>query len=141
MQDKPRLGKTVEAKLQTKIKMQECRPIHAQFPTRWTLSKHPMKILGYDPGRYNPMVATCHLTKILVESTLMSRNSCNGESGSKSPVSGDLNRMPKVAPWRLAIMAIVAKLAILAEIARGLAISRMWQNIPIGCQKWPLQSR
>ena len=41
---------------------------------------------------------------------------------------GDLNWMPKVAPWRLAILAkmvIVAKLAILVKIARVLAISRM----------------
>ena len=47
---------------------------------------------------------------------LMSRNACNGgngETGEKSPASGDLNWMPKVAPWRLAI---------LAKIARGLAI-------------------
>ena len=60
--------------------------------------------------------------------TLMSRNACNGENGEtgeKSPAAGDLNWMPKVAPWRLAIlekMAILAKLAILAKIARGLAI-------------------
>ena len=50
---------------------------------------------------------------------LMSRNACNGENGEtgeKSPASGDLNWMPKVTPWRLAI------LAILAQIARGLAI-------------------
>ena len=50
------------------------------------------------------------------------RHECNGE---KSPASGDLNWMPEVAPWRLAIlakMAILAKLAILAKIARGLAI-------------------
>ena len=53
------------------------------------------------------------------------RHACNGETGEKSPASGDLNWMPKVAPWRLAIlvkMAILAKLAILAKIARGLAI-------------------
>ena len=52
----------------------------------------------------------------------MSRNACNGENGEtgkKSPASGDLNWMPKVAPWRLAIL---AKMAILAKIARGLAI-------------------
>ena len=39
---------------------------------------------------------------------LMSRNACNGENGEtgkKSPASGDLNWMPKVAPWRLAILA------------------------------------
>ena len=48
------------------------------------------------------------------------RHACNGETGEKSPASGDLNWMPKVAPWRLAIlakMAILAKLAILAKIA------------------------
>ena len=48
--------------------------------------------------------------------SLMSRNACNGENGEtgkKSPAAGDLNWMPKVAPWRLAI---------LAKIARGLAI-------------------
>ena len=50
---------------------------------------------------------------------LMSRNACNGETGEKSPASGHLNWMPKVAPWRLAIL---AKMAILAKIARGLAI-------------------
>ena len=53
------------------------------------------------------------------------RPACNGENGEKSPASGDLNWMPKVAPWRLAIlakMAILAKLAIFAKIARGLAI-------------------
>ena len=46
----------------------------------------------------------------------MSRNACNGENGEtgeKSPAAGDLNWMPKVAPWRLAI---------LAKIARGLVI-------------------
>ena len=49
----------------------------------------------------------------------MSRNACNGENGEtgeKSPAADDLNWMPKVAPWRLAILAILAK------IARGLAI-------------------
>ena len=48
------------------------------------------------------------------------RHTCNGENGEKSPASGDLNWMPKVAPRRLAIlvkMAILAKLAILAKIA------------------------
>ena len=47
------------------------------------------------------------------------RHACNGETGEKSPASGDLNWMPKVAPWRLAIL---AKMAILAKITRGLAI-------------------
>ena len=41
------------------------------------------------------------------------RHACNGETGEKSPAAGDLKWMPKVAPWRLAI---------LAKIARGLAI-------------------
>ena len=51
----------------------------------------------------------------------MSRNACNGENGEtgeKLPAAGDLNWMPKVAPWRLAIlakMAILVKLAILAK--------------------------
>ena len=45
---------------------------------------------------------------------LTSRNAWNGENSEKSPASGDLNWMPKVAPWRLAI---------LARIARGLAIT------------------
>ena len=43
------------------------------------------------------------------------RHACNGENGEtgeKSPASGDLNWMPKVAPWRLAIL---AKMAILAK--------------------------
>ena len=59
---------------------------------------------------------------------LMSRNACNGENGEtgkKSPAAGDLNWMPKEAPWRLAILAkmvILAKLAILAKITRELAI-------------------
>ena len=63
-----------------------------------------------------------------VKMSLMSRNACNGENGEtgeKSPAAGDLNWMPKVTPWRLAIlekMAILAKLAILAKIARGRAI-------------------
>ena len=57
-----------------------------------------------------------------IEKALMSRNACNGENGAtgkKSPAAGDLNWMPKMAPWRLAIL---VKLAILAKIARGLAI-------------------
>ena len=68
----------------------------------------------------------------------MSRNACNGENGEtgeKSPAAGDLNWMPKVAPWRLAIL---AKMVILANRQRA---GDMWQNIQIGCQKWPLQSR
>ena len=47
----------------------------------------------------------------------MSRNACNGENGEtgeKSPAAGDLNWMPKAAPWRPVIL---AKMAILAKIA------------------------
>ena len=40
--------------------------------------------------------------------TLMSRNACNGETGEKSPAASDLNWMPKVAPWSLAILAKMA---------------------------------
>ena len=86
----------------------------------------------------------------------MSRNTCNGENGEKSPASGDLNGMPKVAPWRLAIlaktarglaiiainvpdpwrlailtkMAIVAKLAILAKIARNACYGANGKKLP-----------
>ena len=56
-------------------------------------------------------------TEVFQASALMSRNACNGEngeSGEKSPAAGDLNWTPKVAPWRLTIL---AKMAILAKIA------------------------
>ena len=60
----------------------------------------------------------------------MSRNACdgeNGETGEKSPAAGDLNWMPKVAPWRLAILAktamhAMAKMAKLAKNHQPLAI-------------------
>ena len=45
----------------------------------------------------------------------MSRNACNGENGKngeKSPASDNLSWMPKVAAWRLAIL---AKLALLGK--------------------------
>ena len=46
---------------------------------------------------------------------LMSRNAWKGENSEKSPASGDLNWMSKVAPWRLAILARIARaLAIMA---------------------------
>ena len=61
----------------------------------------------------------------------MSRNACNGENdknGEKSPASDNLSWMPKVAAWRLAIL---AKLALLGKIARGLAIMAiMEKNVP-----------
>ena len=73
----------------------------------------------------------------------MSRNACNGkngETGEKSPASGNLNWMPKVAPWRLAIlakMAILAKLAILAKITRGLAICGKIFKLDVQkCMQW-----
>ena len=56
------------------------------------------------------------------------RHACNGENGEtgeKSPASGDLNWMPKVAPWRLAILAKMAILVILAKIAM-----HVWQKSP-----------
>ena len=74
------------------------------------------------------MLKAAYVTHLLRAFALMSRNACNGENGEtgeKLPAAGDLNWMPKVAPWRLTIlakMAILAKLAILAKIARGLAI-------------------
>ena len=59
-------------------------------------------------------------------------NGENGEIGEKSSASGDLNWMPKVAPWRLAIlakMAILAKLAILAKIPMHAAkMAKMAKN-------------
>ena len=62
---------------------------------------------------------------------LMSRNACNGENGEtgkKSPASGDLNWMPKVAPWRLAI---------LAKITRGLAICGKIFKLDVQkCMQW-----
>ena len=51
-------------------------------------------------------------------------HACNGENGEKSPASGDLNWMPKVAPWRLAIL---AKMAILAKIAMH-AMAKLAKN-------------
>ena len=59
--------------------------------------------------------------------SLMSRNACNGETGEtgeKSSAAGDLNWMPKVAPWR---QAILAKLAILAKIAMH-AMAKLAKN-------------
>ena len=57
----------------------------------------------------------------------MSRNACNGkngETGEKLPAAGDLNWMPKVAPWRLAIL---AKMAILAKIVMH-AMAKLAKN-------------
>ena len=77
----------------------------------------------------------------------------------KLPASGDLNRMPKEAPWRLATLAKLAvlakiarglaimainvptprRLAILAKIAKGLAISRMWQIFKLDAKSGPFK--
>ena len=77
----------------------------------------------------------------------------------KLPASGDLNWMPKEAPWRLAILAklvVLAKIArglaimainvptprrpaILAKIAKGLAISRMWQIFKLDAKSGPFK--
>ena len=51
--------------------------------------------------------------------TYVQKMACNGENGEQSPGSDELKWMPKVAPWRLAI---------LAKIDRGLAI--MAKNVP-----------
>ena len=62
-----------------------------------------------------------------MKSPLMSRNACNGENGEtgeKSPAAADLNWMPKVAPWRLAIL---AKLAIFAKNAMH-AMAKLAKN-------------
>ena len=92
----------------------------------------------------------------------MSRNAYNGVNAQSL---GDLNWMPKEAPWRLAILmklailaknargldimatnvptpwrlAILAKLPILAKIARGLAISRMWQILKLDAKSGPFK--
>ena len=68
--------------------------------------------------------------------SLMSRNAGNGGNGAKSPASGDLNWMPKVAPWSVAIL---AKLAISAKIARGLVVSRMWQIFKLDAKSGPFK--
>ena len=46
------------------------------------------------------------------------RNGENGETGEKSPAAGDLKWMPKVAPWRLAILAKIAMHA-MAKMAKN----------------------
>ena len=60
---------------------------------------------------------------------LISRNACNGDS----------NCMPKVAPWRVAIsaiMAIWAKMAYLAKMANLLRISQSGENGKIFPEGW-----
>ena len=42
----------------------------------------------------------------------------NGENGEKSPASGDLTWMPKVAPWRLAIFEDEYELYFIPRIVR-----------------------
>ena len=58
---------------------------------------------------------------------LMSRNACNGgngETGEKSPAAGDLNWMPKVAPWRLAILACISRHISQSEVALRQSLKR-----------------
>ena len=63
-----------------------------------------------------------------------------GDFGENRQTAGD-NGDKRLGLAILAKMATVAKLVILAKITRELAISRMCQNIQLGRQKWPLQSR
>ena len=73
----------------------------------------------------------------------------DGENGENCHMAGDSNWMPKVAPWRVAILVIMAKMAILAKMAkfgknsekaRELAKSRIWQVLKLDT-KWPLEIR
>ena len=54
----------------------------------------------------------------------------------KSPSSDGLSWMPKVAPWKLAIL---AKLAISTKIARGLVISRIWKIFKLDAKSGPFK--
>ena len=65
--------------------------------------------------------------------SLTSRIACNGENGrngEKSPASDNLSWIPNVAPWRMAI---------LAKIARRLVISRMWQIFKLDAKSGPFK--
>ena len=68
----------------------------------------------------------------------MSTNACNGENGEtgeKSPASGDLNWMPKRGPLEAGDFGEIGDFGKNRQRAGD-----MQQNIQIGCQKWPLQS-
>ena len=67
----------------------------------------------------------------------MSRNACNGGNGEKWPASGDLNWMPKVAPWTLRF----GEIGDFRENRQRAGNIQNVANIQIGCQKWPLQIR
>ena len=85
----------------------------------------------HEPSRFSSRYL---LFSSVSQKSLMSRNAC--ENGEKLPASGDLNWMPIVAPWRLTIS---AKLAFLAKISRGLAISRMWQIFKLDAKSGPFK--
>ena len=78
------------------------------------IARGPVKIAINvpDPWRLAILAKMAIVAKLAILAKI-ARNACNGENGKKLPATGDLNWMPKVAPWRLAI---------LAKIARGLAI-------------------
>ena len=76
----------------------------------------------------------------------MSRNACNGENGKKRQKAGDSNWMPKVAPWRVAILAKMSNLAQMAKNHLAPCLAQTAKNrqrvgniqnaanIQIGCQ-------
>ena len=78
------------------------------------IARGPVKIAinVLDPWRLAILAKMAIVAKLAILAKI-ARNACNGENGKKLPASGDLNWMPKVAPWRLAI---------LAKIPRGLAM-------------------
>ena len=83
--------------------------------TKWVLGG-----FGFKAQREQEWLHRVHLC-----TALMSRNACNGENGEtgeKSSAADNLNWMPKVAPWRLAILAKMAKMAKLAKNHQPLAI-------------------
>ena len=69
----------------------------------------------------------------------------SGDFGEKSPEGWRdaecgkySNWMPKVAPWRVAISAKMAKIAEMAKNRERAGEIQNVANIQIGCQKWPL---
>ena len=74
----------------------------------------------------------------------------DGENGENCHMADDSNWMPKVTSWRVAILEITEKMAILAKLAkkfgkndekaRGLTKSRIWQILKLDA-KWPLEIR
>ena len=62
-----------------------------------------------DPWRLAILAKMAIVAKLAIFAKI-ARNACNGENGEKLPASGDLNWMPKVAPWRLAILKLTVRL-------------------------------